>query len=341
MTKSSLETGLLLERLSSCVWSGRVDRLGKVRVRPSSFFNERTSSSPAELTEREIDFRRIVHPNDWTAFSTTVNDFITSKGANTDQSLDFRVVHPSGEISWVRQWLLRLEPARGENSAMIVTGLLREIREERRLRWELVNMLESESTRIGREIHDDVCQVLAGIRYLLFINHQRFKDDHPTEAAQLAEILSEVEGGMDRTRALAHGLLKTEENFPTINQALRDLGKTLTVRFGISVDLQLATRSPKIDREAILHLYRIAQEAASNAFRHGGATAITINFSRQKQSYQMTVTDNGTGFADEPTSLQGVGLNIMRDRVALLNGRLHLQNCSSGGAEIRVNLPLH
>jgi signal transduction histidine kinase len=253
--------------------------------------------------------------------------------------IDYRIVVQEGELLWVRQWLLErgISPGTGRP---IVTGLVRVVSEEKRLQWEVMKASERERARLGQEIHDDVCQVLAGINCLTHLLHQRLLKVRPEEAAELERINLEIQAGLERTRALAHGLLPSKSDFNTLPQALRDLSSQLATRFNLQLHVQLPTPGPSFSRECLLHLYRIVQEASSNAFKHGRATRIDVTFGRRDGWDVLAIQDNGTGIPLEATRAEGVGLSVMRNRAAVLGGCLQVGNGPRGGGRVEILLPL-
>lgn len=275
-----------------------------------------------------------IYPPDRPVFDQALRTFL--EGGATDR-IDFRIIVGNGELLWVRQWLLDRQET-SDPDRQLVTGLVRVVSEEKRLQWEIMRTSENERSRIGQEIHDDVCQILAGINYLVHVLHQRLQDARPAEAAELEQLNQEIQAGLERTRALAHGLLPAKSDFNTLSQALRDLSRQVATRFGIELDVTLPPHPPAFSRERLLHLYRIVQEAASNSFKHGRATRIVVTLEQHDGWNVLSIEDNGPGLPADSSRVEGVGLNVMRNRAELLGGWLEIGN-SRRGARVQVHLP--
>jgi signal transduction histidine kinase len=85
-----------------------------------------------------------------------------------------------------------------------------------------------------------------------------------------------------------------------------------------------------------LQIYRIAQEAISNAIHHGRATRIKLDLQRRRASMQLAVQDNGSGFADSQSPHEGIGLQIIRHRANLLGGEVCVGNAPRRGALLQL-----
>lgn len=282
-----------------------------------------------------VRWENSIYPPDLPAFQHSIESFREDSPAT--EPVDYRIILEDGELLWLRQWLLeRRRDDRGGRTA--VTGLVRIVSEEKRLQWEIMRASENERSRIGQEIHDDVCQVLAGISYLTHVLHQRLLEPRPAEAAELERINHEIQAGLERTRALAHGLLPGKSDFNTLSQALRELSRQISIRFGIQLTAKLPPKLPQFSHERLLHLYRIVQEASSNSFKHGRASKIEVALTPRGEFNVLSIEDDGPGFGDA-SQAEGAGLSVMRNRAELLGGWLECRNSPRGGALVEVHLP--
>jgi len=281
------------------------------------------------------DLLASIYPPDRPMFDEALRTFLL--GGRGPEWIDFRFILGDGELLWVRQWLLDRQET-DVPGRHLVTGLVRIVSEEKRLQWEIMRTSEDERSRVGQEIHDDVCQILAGINYLVHMLQQRLQGARPAEASELELLNKEIQAGLERTRALAHGLLPAKSDFNTLPQALRDLGRQLATRFGIELAVTLPPEPPHFSRECLLHLFRIVQEAASNSFKHGRATRIEVTLEQHDGWNVLSIEDDGPGLPAASSRVEGVGLNVMRNRAELLGGWLEIGN-GRRGARIQVHLP--
>jgi len=210
-----------------------------------------------------------------------------------------------------------------------------EIEEIRWLRRESIHISEREQNRIGQELHDDLCQVLAGLGCLLRVLENRVASRVPEEVVNLREINRQMVEAMERTRALTHGLFPARLKTLTVRDALGELVSQLRTRFAVEFSLRFQGAIPVHSADAILNLYRIAQEAASNGIKHGGAKRVEISLRRRGGSLELTVKDNGRGYS-KPGDGAGIGMEIMRNRARMIGGDLIVASAPGKGVSLTV-----
>jgi two-component system CheB/CheR fusion protein len=202
------------------------------------------------------------------------------------------------------------------------------------LEREILAISEREQRRLGHDLHDDLCQQLAGIEFL----SQRLASDLAAGpvagAAQAREIAQMVRRAMTQTRDLARGLSPVRLEAEGLTDALRELaGGTKKVfrcdcRFRCDPPVQLPNHTVAI------HLYRIAQEAVSNAIKHGQARRIEIGLTARGHSVTLAVKDNGKGLPHKLPKRKGMGLRIMRYRAEVIGGTLKVEPHPRGGTRV-------
>jgi signal transduction histidine kinase len=265
--------------------------------------------------------------------------FLTSdQSATAQSSIDYRVILTSGELLWVRHWLLHRST---ESSGRIrLTGLIMAIPEQKRLEWECLRVSERERNRLGHELHDDVCQVLAGLSYMMRVLAGRLMKEAPALHLEFNELNADVVAAMERTRSMAHGLFPAQLNYTVLRQALQEFARQVKTRFGLAIVLDLPRRLPHHTPEQIIHIYRIAQEAVSNSIRHGKATAVRIAVKVSAENMDLRVEDNGTGFPASASRPEGIGMHVMQYRARFLGGCLNFGNHPPAGAFVQLQYPL-
>jgi signal transduction histidine kinase len=195
--------------------------------------------------------------------------------------------------------------------------------EEQRLR-DALRAAEEERRRWARELHDETLQGLGGLRMLLNAA-TRVKDPERLRAA-VGDAVSRIEEEIDSLRGLIRELRPAALDELGPAAAIEGLAARTAERRGIEVsaDVRLPGRYGAEHETA---LYRIVQEAVTNAVKHAGARHVAIAVTEQDGILHVRVRDDGRGF-DPGAPRAGFGLTGMRERVALLNGELEL---SSGG----------
>ncbi|HEX4085669.1 MAG TPA: PAS domain S-box protein [Chthoniobacteraceae bacterium] len=218
----------------------------------------------------------------------------------------------------------------------LFTGIVRDITERKRLEKEVLEIADREQRRIGQDLHDDLCQRLAGIGLMSEALEHNLSTHQAPEAIVAGRIAEKVRDAIEQTRTLARGLSPLETDRADLISALAELAVNTTEIFGVHCHFQ-AEQPPAIADPAIsTHLYRIAQEAVSNAIRHGMARDILIFLDSADTEAILSIRDNGAGFAKPPESASksrhgGMGLRIMKYRAGMIGGILETGTAEGGG----------
>ncbi|HZX81333.1 MAG TPA: PAS domain S-box protein [Lysobacter sp.] len=208
----------------------------------------------------------------------------------------------------------------------------------RRLSRQLVDVQEKERRTIARELHDQIGQLLtaAQMRLRVLLRRKRI-DPSDEEARRLADIL---DGAIEEVRSLSRSLRPEQLDHLGLAPALQALAQDMFEGSGLAwtVDADALGRPP----EAVsLALYRIAQEALTNVVRHARAARVEVAGRALPTDYVLTITDDGAGFRPAARTRQGVGLEGMRERAALLGGSVELASAIGAGTTLTVRLPRH
>jgi signal transduction histidine kinase len=200
-----------------------------------------------------------------------------------------------------------------------------ELAERKRLELEILDIAEREQQRIGRDIHDGLCQHLTGTalaeQYLL----EKLSARDAPEVADADRVVGLIEDAIAMARGLAAGLSPIETKGEGLLTGLADLAVHFSTQF--KVDCQFAFEQPVLiqDPSVTTHLYRIAQEAVHNAIRHGKASEIRIRLAKAETLVTLTISDNGAGLPADAVQHQGMGLRNMKYRASMIGGSLHLE----------------
>ncbi|MEX2602154.1 MAG: PAS domain S-box protein [Balneolaceae bacterium] len=222
----------------------------------------------------------------------------------------------------------------------IFTGIVRDITEQRRLEQEILRISEHERRRIGQDLHDGLGQMLTGIGLIgKNLTSQLEKEGHKL-SEQAGEITSLIRDADQYARELARGLVPVEFDSEGLSAALERLTTHAKKLFGITCSLTSTGTIRFEDATNITHLYRIAQEAVSNAVKHGNATNVAIQLAGNEHHIRLRVEDNGTGFPEDWDAKGGLGVRIMQFRASLIGANLEVSDAHGGGALITCTLPL-
>lgn len=198
-----------------------------------------------------------------------------------------------------------------------------------------IEVQEETFQQIGKELHDNVGQLLSTSRMLIGLTERELQnppDTLLTANATLGQAINEI-------RSLAKTLDKEwlerfsfAENIQTMIERI-NAGKKVKVEYKQAVDLPLRS-----DEQIIL--FRIVQEAIQNAVKHAAATHMRIAVEPEEKHYRITISDDGRGF-DVDAVKKSMGLANMRHRVQLLQGTIQFNSIIDKGTTVTIRLPVN
>ena len=207
-----------------------------------------------------------------------------------------------------------------------------EIRERSRLEKELLEIAEAEQRSIGHDLHDSLGQHLTATALAGKVLAKKLANKSAVDPAMADRVVAMVEEAIELTRNLAHTLHPIELGADGLVDALQNLAANLSKAFNVSCRLQHSGAVVLNDPKAGIHLYRIVQEAATNAIRHGRARNIVISLDAASKCIMLAVTDDGAGLPADARTKKGMGLRIMDYRAGMIGATFDIQNLPSGGA---------
>jgi signal transduction histidine kinase len=220
------------------------------------------------------------------------------------------------------------------------TALRQSYDRNRDLAGRLINAQEAERRRIARDLHDDVSQQLAGLSIMMSGLRQRIGRLAPS-----ADINESMVTMQERTTTLAKSVRNlSHELHPDV---LKHAGLVATLRqhfaeaeklYAMKIEFAAAENLGGLSQEAALCLFRVAQEALTNALRHAQATTITVSLSATLDQVALQVTDDGVGFAAAKTA-GGLGLRSIDERVRLAGGQVTVASKPGAGTTLLVRVP--
>lgn len=239
------------------------------------------------------------------------------------------------EIAWERRdgerrlisWSLTvLRGAKGEPQYYIAAGT--DVTMRKRLETAVLEVSGREQRRIGQDLHDSLGQLLTGIAFMSKVQEQRLVENGAPEAAEASKIVRLVNDAIHKARELSRGLMPGLAEPNGLMCSLEQMAHEIEEVFGVAC--RFHGDRPLLIHDAAVssHLYHIAQEAASNAIKHGKATRLDIHLDGRHSSGVLIVRDNGSGLPSILPERTGMGLEIMRHRAKMVGGSLDI---SSGG----------
>ena len=216
-------------------------------------------------------------------------------------------------------------------------AVLRDVTERANLEREIQQASEREQRRLGQDLHDGLGQTLTGIACLARSLEDQLKAKHVEEAEKAGAIAQLINEALLHTRQLSRGLCPVELERNDLQAALRQLAENMKSLFGVVCQTQLDTKVKITDNAAAVHLYRIAQEASTNAVKHGHAKQIEISLFRSGARLVLRIQDDGKGFSRMPQAT-GMGLRVMRHRAGAIGAVLGIRSTKKGGTIVTCSL---
>ncbi|MDX2485634.1 MAG: cache domain-containing protein [Pseudodonghicola sp.] len=231
------------------------------------------------------------------------------------------------------------------------SGMVVNIRERRladaklkELTQRVFDAQEEERGRVARELHDGISQILVGVRYALDNARRRLqRGDHDGAEGPLDKGIGYLGSAITEVRRISRDLRPGVLDDLGLGPAIKALAEDFQERTGIQTDFSTVVFRNRLDQDAKIALYRIAQEALTNVERHSGATKVTVDLRGHKKGATLRIADNGRGLATPPGAAgPGLGLRNMQERMEQLDGTLKILSSRSaqGGTVIEASLPL-
>lgn len=311
--KSQLLQGLL-ENLPMI--AGRINPAGLV-VEAQGRGLERHGLGPDTLVGRPF---AELHPQ----LGTAVDEALRGGTVNTEIS------GRSGRGEWHVDLFLFFDREHGRGALFFGSDITPRRVAER----ELLRISDAEKDRIGGDLHDGLGQYLTGISCLSAALRDRLQAAGRPEAGDAATIAGLVQEAIAQTRALARGLCPVQLETSGLQTALGDLVAQVERVHGFRCTFEAHGATEECGQEAAVHLYRIAQEALSNAAKHAapGHVHVTLDFARTPQT--LVIEDDGCGFDPAAVAAASSGLSLMPYRAAMIGGTLTVTSRPRAGTRV-------
>jgi signal transduction histidine kinase len=201
----------------------------------------------------------------------------------------------------------------------------------------VVQTQELERKRLARELHDETGQALTSV--LLGLRALEEAKDEATLREAAANVRQLVVDTLQDVRRLAVELRpKALDDFGLV-PALERLTQTFSEQTGITTHLEAAIGNVRLPDEVETTLYRTVQEALTNVVKHARATQVSVVVTRKGGGVTALIEDDGVGMAESRGGNGGIGLLGMRERVALVGGRLEVESSPRGGTTLAIEVP--
>ena len=238
-------------------------------------------------------------------------------------------------ISWSSTVLTGLN---GDVTHIVATGI--DITERKSLERAVLETRAREQRRIGQDLHDNLGQHLTGVAFMGKVLEDKLAETSAADAAEAAKIVSLVNESIRMTRELARGLLPVVAGSGGLMSALEHWAAEVSELFHVACHFECPDPVLVCDEGLADHLYRLTQEAVTNAIKHGRAKNIVIGLRTMKGGGTLTVRDDGCGFETVCSNHPGLGLRIMNYRAKIIGGSLDVQSSPNEGTVVSCLFPL-
>jgi signal transduction histidine kinase len=218
-----------------------------------------------------------------------------------------------------------------------------EAKRRRHLADRLVELLEEDRRATAMALHDDIGQILAGVKMQLESLQRDLDGRDPGPEGRLEQTANDLRDAISRLRSTSRRLHPASLSVLGLEAALRSL-KEEVHGSGCRLHAFFQGIPETLDPDRSLAVFRIAQEAVTNAARHSGCREIHLSAAARNGALHLTVEDDGSGFAyEEAVSDQSdrgpLGLMIMRERAVRLGGSLHVDARPERGTVVTAEIP--
>jgi signal transduction histidine kinase len=243
-------------------------------------------------------------------------------------------------VIWLLQKLRSLLDELENRIRQRTAALRHEMKARERLEREVTEAAERESQRIGHELHDSLCQHLTGTSLALQVLGGKLASASVPLEREAEKAVELVEDAIDLTRSIAKGLFPLELEGEGLPAALMELSRTIQDRHRVVCAFKCDSPVRLPDSTVATHLYRIAQEAVTNAVKHGHVSRIVIELSVVGPNLTLSIKDDGIGLPETLPESRGLGLRIMSSRAGMIGASLAVNNDPAGGTLVTCRLPL-
>lgn len=291
--------------------------------------------------------RKYIHPGDRKEVSLSIKEHIKSLKKHWQGEFRFRCADGSYKHVYDRGYILYNE--KGDPLRMI--GAMTDISEKIKLETELaeqevkqqkiitevtIQAQEKERNEIGKELHDNINQVLATVKMYLSMSIDREGERKDL----LSKSLSNVNYSIEEIRKLSKSLVSPSLGDIGLEEALNELAEEINLisEFNVTVECTLG-EGRILDKDLELMLYRIAQEQLNNIRKYAKADKVLIELIENENYIFFNITDNGIGF-DTTMKAKGIGLKNIKSRVDFYKGEMTINSNPGMGCAVEIKIPL-
>jgi len=226
-----------------------------------------------------------------------------------------------------------------ERVRLRTAALTHEIQERMRLQREILETTDREHRRIGRNLHDGLCQHLTGTALAGHLLEQKLAHKLPGESGEASRLVRLIENAIEMTRDLSHQLDPVELKDGKLADHLEDLAASISQQYPVTCRFEPGVSDPPDNPAISTHLYRIAQDAVLCAARENQASQISIGLESAPGEIVLTVTDDGNGLPEKLKDEAEARQRAVAYRADLIGAELKIERLAPRGKRVTCVLP--
>ena len=304
-----------------------------------------TEAIPVPLFIMEFESTRIIYRNEpFQSFFDPTNKYEFFFSYSQSSRIIQRVLNALKESDMASEIELKLNNGKGVPVWMVATFRritfngedavivgLNDISEIKNLQAKLLEVVEAEQRRIGLDLHDDVCQNLAGIGIMATAVSMELKEIDKTLSRKIKDIVELISQTIAGISKISRGLFPADLDSSGLSFALLQIVRQAEKQFNFSCQAEIDEHINIENKEIQLHLFRIGQELIYNAFKHSMASKIVVRLYEKKGQIYLIVKDDGKGFDVNKRITKGMGLRSIMYRAQLIDASLNIIQQPGGG----------
>jgi PAS domain S-box-containing protein len=288
--------------------------------------------APGALRGKTI--RELTHPADRKLSATLYAELLA--GRRPVFQVEKRYLREDGAVVWAQTTVTAVRDEEGQ--PVYTVGSVADVTERRQLEQAAVEAAEAERRRLSYELHDDLAQRLAGASVLSHTLAEQLGAEAHEGARTAVRVGDLVRDAMAHARALSRALAPVDLLAEGLAEALGRLCMSTEAAYGVRCHVEAV--GSVADPAVATHLFRVAQEAVSNAARHAGAQAVTVSLGVVGDRLRLAIRDDGRGMPAGALGDGGtLGLRTMRARAAALGGTLTVESAPGRGTTVTCTVP--
>ncbi|MGL1888041.1 MAG: PAS domain-containing protein [Reichenbachiella sp.] len=290
-------------------------------------------------SENPMTFERLIHENDRSFVRDEINEQLSESPI---YKVNYRIVDAQGNIKWMFEQGVKTKK-KGEDDVLegCIIDISDSVQSQEKVMSAILETEERERSRISREIHDNLQQLLTTAHLNLEFGKKKVRQGKTDDLTSLETASEYLTKAIEVSRNLSHRLMpKAIEDYgysAAVEALIENLNGTINTELSYYDNL----KEEELPTHIALSLYRITQEAITNVIKYANATKATIQLIYHNSSIILSIDDNGQGFdANMIRNEKGAfGLNSMKNRAESIGGRFDIESSIGRGTQIIIELP--